>query len=180
MRRRLTLTLAVLLTLLAPLCTAAVTRTDPNRASATGLAHSAHPQKSQLNHRSHASQARVVTRAHQLIGHPYRRGGSSVTSGFDCSGLLVYLFRTEAGIKLPRTTGEMIHGSGSRVGRSALKPGDVVFFNHNGRGNTSHAGLYVGNGQLIHALSSGERIRLDSLANHYWQNSYITARRFRG
>lgn len=180
MRQLLILTMAGLLTLVAPLCIAAVTRTESNHASAPCLVHSAHPQKSQLNHRSHANEARVVTRAHQLIGRPYRRGGSSVTSGFDCSGLLVYLFRTEAGIKLPRTTGEMIQGSGSRVGRSALKPGDVVFFNHNGRGNTSHVGLYVGNGQLIHALSSGERIRLDSLANRYWQRSYITARRFRG
>ncbi|WP_371226404.1 C40 family peptidase [Pseudomonas sp. QE6] len=127
-----------------------------------------------------ASDSRVVARARQLIGVPYRSGGSSVTGGFDCSGLLVYLFRTQAGTKLPRTTEEMIRAGGTRVGRDELKPGDAVFFNHNGRGRTSHVGLYIGNDQFIHAPSSGERIRQDSLDNSYWERSYTTARRFRG
>lgn len=123
---------------------------------------------------------RIVARAHELIGEPYRWGGESLEEGFDCSGLLVYLFRTEAGTKLPRTTGEMIRAGGTRVDRDELKPGDAVFFNHNGRGRTSHVGLYIGNDQFIHAPSSGERIRQDSLDNSYWERSYTTARRFRG
>ncbi|MBB4866658.1 cell wall-associated NlpC family hydrolase [Pseudomonas nitritireducens] len=132
-------------------------------------------------HRGKASSnSRVVARAHELIGIPYRFGGSSVASGFDCSGLLVYLFRTEAGMKVPRTTGEMIENGGARVGRHELRPGDAVFFNRNGRGATSHVGLYVGNNQFIHAPSSGETIRLDSLTNSYWQRSFTTARRFSG
>lgn len=124
--------------------------------------------------------SRVVARARQLIGMPYRRGGTSVADGFDCSGLLVYLFRTEAGLKVPRTTGEMIENGGVRVDRDELKPGDAVFFNRNGRGSVSHVGLYIGNNLFIHAPSSGETIRMDSLAESYWQRSYTTARRFNG
>ncbi|MEP9319917.1 C40 family peptidase [Pseudomonas sp. LABIM340] len=126
------------------------------------------------------SSSRVVARARQLIGVPYRRGGTTVANGFDCSGLLVYLFRTEAGMKLPRTTGQMIDSGSQRVGRGELKPGDAVFFNRNGRGDISHVGLYIGNNQFIHAPSSGERIRMDSLDNSYWERSYTTARRFNG
>ncbi|MDH0289457.1 C40 family peptidase [Pseudomonas sp. GD04087] len=124
--------------------------------------------------------SRVVARARELIGVPYRYGGTSVSSGFDCSGLLVYLFRTEAGMTVPRTTGEMIESGGTQVDRQQLRPGDAVFFNQNGRGNVSHVGLYIGNNQFIHAPSSGETIRMDSLANNYWQRSFTTARRFNG
>lgn len=126
------------------------------------------------------SNSRVVARARQLIGVPYRHGGTTVANGFDCSGLLVYLFSTEAGLKLPRTTSEMIVSGSKRVGRSDLKPGDAVFFNRNGRGSVSHVGLYIGNNQFIHAPSSGERIRMDSLNNNYWERSFTTARRFNG
>ncbi|MBD9679354.1 C40 family peptidase [Pseudomonas sp. PDM18] len=126
------------------------------------------------------SNSRVVSRARELIGIPYRFGGTTVASGFDCSGLLVYLFRTEAGMKLPRTTGEMIDSDSLRIHRDELKPGDAVFFNRNGRGNISHVGLYIGNNQFIHAPSSGGRIRQDSLDNRYWDRSFTTARRFNG
>ncbi|QRY78107.1 C40 family peptidase [Pseudomonas sp. PDNC002] len=125
--------------------------------------------------------SRVIARALELIGIPYRRGGSSVAGGFDCSGLLVYLFRTQADMELPRTTGEMIQSDeATRIRRDQLKPGDAVFFNRNGRGRTSHVGLYIGHGQFIHAPRTGERIRKDSLDDEYWQRSYITARRFEG
>ncbi|MGC4011470.1 MAG: C40 family peptidase [Pseudomonas sp.] len=140
----------------------------------------AHPQSSGPRLGRLTANSRVVARARELIGIPYRRGGTSVADGFDCSGLLVYLFRTEAGMRLPRTTGEMIENGGSRVNREELRPGDAVFFNHNGRGNVSHVGLYIGNNLFIHAPSSGERIRMDSLDNNYWERSYTTARRFNG
>jgi cell wall-associated NlpC family hydrolase len=122
----------------------------------------------------------VVSRARELIGIPYRFGGTTVASGFDCSGLLVYLFRTEAGMRLPRTTGEMIDSDSLSIQRDDLKPGDAVFFNRNGRGNVSHVGLYIGNNQFIHAPSSGGRIRQDSLDDRYWERSFTTARRFNG
>ncbi len=138
------------------------------------------PLRSGVHKTAVASNSRVVARARQLIGIPYRHGGTTVANGFDCSGLLVYLFRTEAGMKLPRTTGEMIQSGSQRVGREELKPGDAVFFNRNGRGNVSHVGLYIGNNQFIHAPSTGGRIRQDSLDDRYWERSYTTARRFNG
>ncbi|QXI27541.1 C40 family peptidase [Pseudomonas vanderleydeniana] len=119
----------------------------------------------------------VIDRAHQLIGTPYRWGGMSV-KGFDCSGLLVYLFQNEADIKLPRTTVGMRRSSARTVQRGSLKPGDAVFFNRNGRGNVSHVGLYVGEGKFIHSPRSGKSVRIDSLNNAYWKKSYTLAKRF--
>jgi cell wall-associated NlpC family hydrolase len=138
------------------------------------------PSQGNLHKKKPGSNSRVVARARELIGIPYRFGGTTVASGFDCSGLLVYLFRTEVGMKLPRTTGEMIDSDSLRIHRDELKPGDAVFFNRNGRGNVSHVGVYIGNNQFIHAPSSGGRIRLDSLGDHYWERSFTTARRFNG
>jgi cell wall-associated NlpC family hydrolase len=198
MRPFLILNMTLLITLAAPLCEAREPAKSAHAYKAVGsLSRNAHaksvnrnvvrlhqPAKRPLQagvHDGHrTTSSRVVARARQLVGIPYRRGGTSVSSGFDCSGLLVYLFRTEAGMKVPRTTGEMIQSGGLRIDRDELKPGDAVFFNRNGRGQTSHVGLYIGNNQFIHAPSSGERVRLDSLADSYWQRSFTTARRFNG
>ncbi len=119
----------------------------------------------------------VIDRAHQLIGTPYRWGGMSV-KGFDCSGLLVYLFQNEADIHLPRTTVGMRRSSAKTIQRGSLKPGDAVFFNRNGRGSVSHVGLYVGGGKFIHSPRSGKTVRIDSLSNAYWKKSYTLAKRF--
>nr|WP_207888347.1 C40 family peptidase [Pseudomonas sp. 30_B] len=123
---------------------------------------------------------RIVARAHELIGEPYRWGGESLEEGFDCSGLLVYLYDSIANRKLPRTTASMIAQRGNEVDRDELRPGDAVFFNHNGSGQTRHVGLYIGEQRFIHAPSTGKTIRIDSLDNSYWQRSYTTARRFSG
>ncbi|AZE56836.1 NLP/P60 family protein [Pseudomonas synxantha] len=124
----------------------------------------------------HAS--KVVGRAHELIGAPYRWGGASVSQGFDCSGLLVYLFRSEAGIHIPRTTALMLSSASKFVEREHLKSGDVVFFKHNGRQRMKHAGIYIGNNKFIHAPRAGKHVRIDSLSNKYWNKSYFSARRF--
>jgi len=198
MRPLLLLNMTLLIALAAPLCEARepAKAAQGHRAVAT-LSRTTHaktvnrnvvrlhqpttrPLQAGMHDSRRATNSRVVARARQLIGIPYRRGGTSINNGFDCSGLLVYLFRTEAGMKLPRTTGEMIQNGGERIGRGELKPGDAVFFNRNGRGDVSHVGLYIGNNQFIHAPSSGGRIRQDSLDDHYWERSYTTARRFRG
>lgn len=121
----------------------------------------------------------MLHHARQLVGTPYHWGGASRRTGFDCSGLLVYLFRKESGRELPRTTGEMISQQHRRVPRAELKPGDAVFFSHNGSQRVSHVGLYLGQGRFIHAPSSGKRVRIDSLENAYWDRHYRTARRFR-
>ncbi|MBP5949286.1 C40 family peptidase [Pseudomonas sp. P42] len=120
----------------------------------------------------------VIGRAHELIGTPYRWGGASVSKGFDCSGLLVYLFRSEAGIDIPRTTTSMLKSKAKTVLRHNLKNGDAVFFKHNGRSRLNHVGIYIGNDQFIHSPRTGKSIRIDSLSNNYWNKSYHTAKRF--
>lgn len=120
----------------------------------------------------------VVDRAHELLGTPYKWGGNSVKQGFDCSSFLVYLFKTEANIQLPRTTAAMYRSTAVTIKRHALKPGDAVFFKGNGRGQVSHVGLYIGEGKFIHSPRSGKNVRIDSLSNSYWNKHYTTAKRF--
>ena len=120
----------------------------------------------------------VIVRANELIGQPYRWGGMSEATGFDCSGLLVYLFNTEAGIKLSRTTSLMVKDDFERVRKTGLRPGDAVFFSHNGSDDINHVGLYIGDDRFIHAPRTGKNIRIDSLESGYWSKRYVTARRF--
>ncbi|KAF1028813.1 MAG: Murein DD-endopeptidase MepH [Pseudomonas sp.] len=120
----------------------------------------------------------LIERAHSLLGTPYKLGGSSVSQGFDCSSFLVYLFRTEAGIQLPRTTAAMHRSTAATIKRTALQPGDAVFFKGNGRAAVSHVGLYIGDNRFIHSPRTGKNIRIDSLANNYWSKNYIAAKRF--
>lgn len=122
---------------------------------------------------------RLLQSAQKLVGTPYRWGGTSAKTGFDCSGLLVYLFRKEVGLELPRTTRSMIRQKHRQVPRHALKPGDAVFFSHNGGARVSHVGLYLGDDRFIHAPRSGKAVRIDSLSNNYWDRNFTTARRFR-
>lgn len=120
----------------------------------------------------------VIDRAHALLGTPYKMGGTSVKQGFDCSSFLVYLFKTEANIHLPRTTSAMHRSTAATVKRDALLPGDAVFFRGNGRGQVSHVGLYIGEGKFIHSPRTGKNVRIDSLANSYWKKNFTTAKRF--
>lgn len=120
----------------------------------------------------------VIDRAHELLGTSYKLGGASVKQGFDCSSFLVYLFKTEANIHLPRTTSAMHRSTAATVKRNALQPGDAVFFRGNGRGQVSHVGLYIGEGKFIHSPRTGKSVRIDSLANSYWNRNYTTAKRF--
>ncbi|WP_454254862.1 C40 family peptidase [Pseudomonas sp. Marseille-Q8238] len=126
---------------------------------------------------THDSSADVLMSAIGLVGTPYRYGGNTPDSGFDCSGLIGYVYRNSAGIQLPRSTREMIGIRAPSVGRDALQSGDLVFFATNGGSQVSHAGIYVGEGRFVHAPSSGGTVRLDSLSNAYWQKSYLSAKR---
>ncbi|TBU93437.1 C40 family peptidase [Phytopseudomonas dryadis] len=119
----------------------------------------------------------VLFRALGLVGTPYRYGGNTPDSGFDCSGLIGYVYRDAAGIQLPRSTRELIGMRAPAVGRDALRSGDLVFFATNGGRQVSHAGIYVGEGRFVHAPSSGGTVRLDSLSNSYWQRTYLEAKR---
>jgi cell wall-associated NlpC family hydrolase len=120
----------------------------------------------------------ILQRGLTLLGTPYRFGGSSASTGFDCSGFVSFVFRKEAGIDLPRSTGEMIKLDAPKVARDKLQPGDLVFFNNRGRGRVSHAGIYIGDDQFIHSSSSRSGgVRVDSLDDKYWRASYMEAKR---
>ncbi|MCQ4307656.1 C40 family peptidase [Pseudomonas stutzeri] len=120
----------------------------------------------------------VLERGFTLVGTPYRYGGSSTKTGFDCSGFVGFVFRKEAGLELPRSTREMIKLDAPKVARSELEPGDLVFFNNRGRGRVSHAGIYIGDDQFIHSSSSRSGgVRVDSLNDKYWRASFMQAKR---
>jgi cell wall-associated NlpC family hydrolase len=120
----------------------------------------------------------LLERGFELVGTRYRYGGLNAETGFDCSGFVGFLFKEKAGIELPRSTREMINIKAPVVARSALKPGDVIFFNNRGRGRVTHAGIYIGDDKFIHSASrrSGG-VRVDSLDDSYWKRSFMEAKR---
>jgi len=109
------------------------------------------------------------------VGVPYRFGGNTPAGGFDCSGLIVYVYNNAAGIKLPRTVQEMSR-AGQTIRNDAPAPGDLVFFNTTGE-RYSHAGIYVGHGRFVHAPSKGGTVRLDQMTSPYWAARYTEVRR---
>lgn len=119
----------------------------------------------------------ILRRAMALIGTPYRWGGSSPDAGFDCSGLVGYVFRTALGIELPRVSREMASQTGNELikDRAALVAGDLVFFGRKGR--VDHVGIYVGEGRFLHAPSTGKDVRTDTLLSGYWGDKFMQARR---
>jgi len=110
---------------------------------------------------------RVVQIANHLTGVPYRWGGASPTAGFDCSGLVRYVYG-KVGIDLPHHAASQ-YGRGRRIGRSSLRAGDLVFFSGLG-----HVGIYAGGGRFIHAPRRGTTVRWSRLSSH---GSYYGATR---
>jgi cell wall-associated NlpC family hydrolase len=110
-----------------------------------------------------------------LVGVPYRFGGNTPAGGFDCSGLIVYVYNNAAGVKLPRTVQEMSR-AGQSIQNGSPAPGDLVFFNTTGE-RYSHAGIYVGHGRFVHAPSKGGTVRLDKMTSPYWAARYTEGRR---
>ncbi len=117
----------------------------------------------------------VALQALAYLGTPYRAGGLSPQTGFDCSGLVAYAFREGAGLALPRNTLDLSR-LGEPVGRGALRPGDLVFYNTQRR-EYSHVGIYLGENRFIHAPSSGGEVRVENLHANYWMRRYSGARR---
>jgi cell wall-associated NlpC family hydrolase len=98
----------------------------------------------------------IAIHALGLVGTPYRYGGNTPDGGFDCSGLIAYVYRHAAGVAPPRTVARLA-SFGQGVGADQLRTGDLVVF------GTSHAGIYVGEGRFVHAPSTGGTVRMDSL-----------------
>lgn len=111
------------------------------------------------------------------VGIPYRYGGSTPDSGFDCSGLIQYVYAKTADINLPRTVAGMNKIDAPTVDEDNLQAGDLVIFATGSGSRPSHAGIYVGDGRFVHAPSTGGKVRMDFLSTTYWQRSYINAKR---
>lgn len=121
--------------------------------------------------------AQAVVTAMSFLGVSYRRGGSSIDEGFDCSGFTRHVFDTALGIGLPRRAEEQARAPGLvPVPRNELRPGDLVFFNTLRRAY-SHVGIYVGEGKFIHAPRSGSQVRIEDMHMRYWSQRYNGARR---
>ena len=117
----------------------------------------------------------LTSYAQTLIGSPYKYGGKSPSTGFDCSGYVGHVFKNIAGISLPHNS-RQISRHGKSVKASQLREGDLVFYDTNNQ-SFSHVGIYLGNERFIHAPSSGGSVRVEDMNMDYWKKHYNGARR---
>jgi cell wall-associated NlpC family hydrolase len=118
----------------------------------------------------------VVMRALGLLGKNYRYGGSAPETGFDCSGLVRWVFDDKVDTELPRSSLAMSRMSAPDVRKEDLVPGDLVFFRTRGR-VVSHVGIYIGDGRFVHAATRAAKVRIDRLDAPYWRNRFTNAKR---
>lgn len=132
----------------------------------------------QITHVSSAQGGQEIAMyAMGLIGTPYQYGGNSTSTGFDCSGLVTYVYNQALTVPLPRTAKDLAFASRS-IKKNQLKAGDLVFFNTSGNNPFSHVGIYIGNNQFVHAPSSNGSIRTASMDNPYFAPRFTGARTF--
>ena len=115
---------------------------------------------------------RLVSRAMNYLGTPYRYGGTSPRTGFDCSGFVYYLYDAVFGQRIPRMPHDMAREA-TQVARGDLQKGDLVMFGH--RGTITHIGIYSGNGQFVHATHRGSPVMVTSLDADYYNTRYLKA-----
>jgi len=113
----------------------------------------------------------VVRSARAMVGTPYRYGGASPEKGFDCSGLVHYIY-LQAGREVPRTVSQQKKFA-RPVKLPGVRPGDLLFFDTSADGG--HIGIYLGEGRFIHAPSTGGSVRIDRLDNAYWRSRVLGA-----
>jgi hypothetical protein len=159
--------------LLALVCLLSACSSTPTRSTAshdTGLRARGAP----INDPS-AGLEEISIEAMALVGTPYRYGGNTPDTGFDCSGLVRYVVQRAASVNLPRTAAEMGR-RGASLERRDVASGDLVFFNTTGQPN-SHVGIYVGQNRFVHAPATGGTVRLEDMTKSYWASRYMGARR---
>jgi len=117
----------------------------------------------------------LISTAMGFIGVPYRRGGDSAETGFDCSGFVRTIYGQAKGLVLPRRANEQA-ASTEVIDKKDLQPGDLVFFNTMRRA-FSHVGIYLGEGKFIHAPRSGAQVRIEDMGVSYWAKRFNGARR---
>ena len=122
---------------------------------------------------------KIVEIAKKYIGIPYVWGGNTPKQGFDCSGLVVYVYKEWSGYQFQLRT--RLYLDGTSIKYSNLVAGDLVFFDTAGYGNITHVGIYVGDGQLLHAPKPGTKVRIESMApGSYYARTFVCARRIAG
>ena len=117
----------------------------------------------------------LVTTAMGLLGVPYRRGGVSAETGFDCSGFVRNIYSQTIGLMLPRSADQQAAAT-QTIDKKELKPGDLVFFNTMRR-TFSHVGIYIGDGKFVHSPRSGQTVRIEDMQASYWKKRFNGARR---
>ena len=117
----------------------------------------------------------LVVTAMGFLGVPYRLGGTSAETGFDCSGFVRAIYSQTMGKVLPRVSAEQANAT-KQIDREELKPGDLVFFNTMRR-TFSHVGIYLGDNHFLHAPRTGAEVRVESMDSSYWVQRYNGARR---
>lgn len=117
----------------------------------------------------------LASTALSVLGIKYRFGGEAPSTGFDCSGLVIYAAEKSLGLKLPRESRDIAR-EGIAVKNHELKKGDLVFFNTRGH-RFSHVGIYLGNRKFVHAPRSGSVVRIENMDIGYWKKRYNGARR---
>jgi probable lipoprotein NlpC len=116
----------------------------------------------------------VIQTARGLLGTPYKYGGTT-PAGFDCSGFVNYVYRTAAGLSLPRMTHDLVR-SGKPIRAGRLQPADLVYFKIEHQ-KPLHVGIYLGGGTFIHAPSARGKVNIQRLDQDYWRDRYLGARR---
>jgi cell wall-associated NlpC family hydrolase len=118
----------------------------------------------------------LVKTAKRFIGIPYLWGGTTAKNGFDCSGLTMVSYRLN-GLNLPRVSRSQFK-AGKWVSKKNLQPGDLVFFATKGGTRVTHVGMYVGNGNFIHAPRTGKNVRIEKLSNKFFAKTYMGGRTY--
>jgi cell wall-associated NlpC family hydrolase len=121
--------------------------------------------------------SQVATLAEQYVGSPYRWGGIS-PAGFDCTGFVMWVY-SQFGVWLPHNEAGQL-ASGPRVNKDELEPGDVLVFANTYRAGLSHVGIYVGDGQFVHAVDEAHGVMLSALGDGYWAARLVGASRALG
>jgi len=124
---------------------------------------------------SRTTGAEIVAYAKQYLGYKYVSGGASPSKGFDCSGFTQYVYK-HFGISVNRTSGAQ-NNNGVAVSRDNLQPGDLVIFNNDANTKIGHVGIYVGDGNFIHASNPSDGVKITTLTSGYYHKRYVGARR---
>ncbi len=168
--------LSLLLASLAFVSTVHASPTEsPDDPAGAPLAQTVLSQIDQVRHTVTDKATSLVSHALGFLGVPYKRGGSSAATGFDCSGFVKAMFEQTAGLILPHKAAQQAADT-QHINQTDLQPGDLVFFNTMRR-TFSHVGIYIGGGKFIHAPKPGGEVRVDNMAESYWRRRFDGARR---